>query len=236
MEIFFNEDRADATSIAYPDYTLQDILYIVPSGLTAEDTSVADPMEEGTVYKITVLNTAVKDADADYTGPFGGTVQTGYKVSDILAAAGLEAANVDVQAISLGESTTTTIPFDQFTERYIVPTDSKDRGAYTVGRSQVYGDVTINVGCYVLGENALFYVPDSATEEAGLALTDVLARVGLTDIAAINIICSDGYSEVIDAADLDGVGIFHVDDRIDTNSVAYPQYTLQDVVTIEVLK
>ena len=158
------------------------------------------------------------------------------RVSDILKAAELENAKVDVQAVSLGDSATTTIPFDQFVERFIVPVDSKDRGAYTVGTNQEYGAVTINCGCYVLGENILLYVPESYTNEAGLPLADVLAKVGITECTAVNVICADGYSETIEAADLEGVCIFHNDGRIDTNSVAYPDYTLQDAVKIEVVK
>ena len=191
---------------------------------------------EGTVYKITVANTAVTELEENFVGPFGGTVQTGFRVSDILKAAELENAKVDVQAISLGDSATTTIPFDQFVERFIVPVDSKDRGAYTVGTNQEYGAVTINCGCYVLGENILLYVPESYTNEAGLPLADVLAKVGITECTAVNVICADGYSETIEAADLEGVCIFHNDGRIDTNSVAYPDYTLQDAVKIEVVK
>ncbi len=235
VEIFFNEGRTDATSIAYPDYTLQNILYVVPHGVEKDKTADVE-VAEGTVYKITVANTAVTELEENFVGPFGGTVQTGFRVSDILKAAELENAKVDVQAISLGDSATTTIPFDQFVERFIVPVDSKDRGAYTVGTNQEYGAVTINCGCYVLGENILLYVPESYTNEAGLPLADVLAKVGITECTAVNVICADGYSETIEAADLKGVCIFHNDGRIDTNSVAYPDYTLQDAVKIEVVK
>jgi|GEM_PF-865487 len=235
VEIFFNEGRTDATSIAYPDYTLQNILYVVPHGVEKDKTADVE-VAEGTVYKITVANTAVTELEENFVGPFGGTVQTGFRVSDILKAAELENAKVDVQAVSLGDSATTTIPFDQFVERFIVPVDSKDRGAYTVGTNQEYGAVTINCGCYVLGENILLYVPESYTNEAGLPLADVLAKVGITECTAVNVICADGYSETIEAADLEGVCIFHNDGRIDTNSVAYPDYTLQDAVKIEVVK
>ena len=235
VEIFFNEGRTDATSIAYPDYTLQNILYVVPHGVEKDKTADVE-VAEGTVYKITVANTAVKDLEENFVGPFGGTVQTGFRVSDILKAAELENAKVDVQAVSLGDSATTTIPFDQFVERFIVPVDSKDRGAYTVGTNQEYGAVTINCGCYVLGENILLYVPESYTNEAGLPLADVLAKVGITECTAVNVICADGYSETIEAADLEGVCIFHNDGRIDTNSVAYPKDSLRDAVKIEVVK
>ena len=235
VDIFFNEGRTDASSIAYPDYTLQNILYIVPHGVEKDKTADVE-VAEGTVYKITVANTAVTELEENFVGPFGGTVQTGYRVSDILKAAEIDIAKADVQAVSLGDSATTTIPFDQFVERFIVPVDSKDRGAYTVGTNQEYGAVTINCGCYVLGANILLYVPESYTNEAGLPLADVLAKVGITECTAVNVICADGYSETIEAADLEGVCIFHNDGRIDTNSVAYPEYTLQDAVKIEVVK
>ena len=96
--------------------------------------------------------------------------------------------------------------------------------------------MTINCGCYVLGANILLYVPESYTNEAGLPLADVLAKVGITEFSAVNVICADGYSETIEAADLEGVCIFHNDGRIDTNSVAYPEDTLRDTVKIEVVK
>ena len=235
VEIFFNEGRTDATYLPDSKYTLKDILYIVPNGVEKDKTADVE-VAEGTVYKITVANTAVTELEENFVGPFGGTVQTGYRVSDVLKAAEIDIAKADVQAVSLGDSATTTIPFDQFVERFIVPVDSKDRGAYTVGTNQEYGAVTINCGCYVLGANILLYVPESYTNEAGLPLADVLAKVGITEFSAVNVICADGYSETIEAADLEGVCIFHNDGRIDTNSVAYPEYTLQDAVKIEVVK
>ena len=235
VNIYFKDGRPVADSIAYAGYTLDDLLYIVPHGVEKDKTADVE-VAEGTVYKITIANTAVTELEENFVGPFGGTVQTGFRVSDILKAAELENAKVDVQAVSLGDSATTTIPFDQFVERFIVPVDSKDRGAYTVGTNQEYGAVTINCGCYVLGENILLYVPESYTNEAGLPLADVLAKVGITECTAVNVICADGYSETIEAADLEGVCIFHNDGRIDTNSVAYPDYTLQDAVKIEVVK
>ena len=235
VEIFFNEGRTDATYLPDSKYTLKDILYIVPNGVEKDKTADVE-VAEGTVYKITVANTAVTELEENFVGPFGGTVQTGYRVSDILKAAEIDIAKADVQAVSLGDSATTTIPFDQFVERFIVPVDSKDRGAYTVGTNQEYGAVTVNCGCYVLGANILLYVPESYTNEAGLPLADVLAKVGITEFSAVNVICADGYSETIEAADLEGVCIFHNDGRIDTNSVAYPEDTLRDTVKIEVVK
>ena len=236
VNIYFDDKGgAVADSILYAGYTLNDILYIVPHGLTAENAAEFELPEDG-VVKITVANSALKEAEPDYKGPFGGTVQTGYKVSDILAAAGLTEAVESVKAISLGESAPTDIPYDQFIERYIVPNDSKDRGAYTVGQSQAYGQVTINCGCYVLGENILLFVPDAAADQAtGIALTDILARLGI-EYTAINVICSDGFSETIDAADLAEVKIYHVGENVDVDSVLYAGYTLADAVTIEIIK
>ena len=236
VSIFFSESgTADATYLPDKKYTLMDILYIVPHGLTAETAAEFEVPEDG-IAKITVVNSAVKNAEPDYVGPFGGTVQEGYKVSDILAAAELTEAVESVKAISLGESATTEIPYDQFIERYIVPKDSKDRGAYTVGRSQAYGQVTINVGCYVLGDNILLYVPDSAADkDTGIALTAILAKLGV-EYTGVHVICSDGFDEVIEAEDLEGIKIYHVGENVDVDSVKYAGSTLADTVAIEILK
>ena len=235
VAIFFNEGRVDATSIASAPWTLWDILYIVPHDLTPE-TAAEQELEEGTTYKLTIFNTAVKEAEPDYFGPSGGTIVAAYRGSDILAAAGLQDANVTVKAVSLGDSATTEIPFEEFAERYVAPNDSKDRGAYTVGRSQVYGNVTINVGVYMFGDTGLFFVPENVTDENRLALTDVLARLGIADYTAVKVICDDGFSETIDAADLEGICIYHLADRIDTDSFMYAPDTLRNTVTIEIYK
>ena len=240
VALFFEGERVDASSIAYAPYTLMNIEYIVPHGLEAENAAEFE-VEEGKVAKITVVNTVAAAAEPDFFGPSGGTVQTGYRVSDVLAAAGLENAGGTVTAISFGDGSnalhaTKEIAFADFAERYIVPNDSKDRGAYTVGRNQAYNDVTINVGCYVLGENILLFIPDSAADKAtGILLSDVLTLLGV-EYTAVNVVCSDGFSEVIDAADMDDVKIYHVKGKVDVDSVAYAGYTLADAVSIEILK
>ena len=149
VEIFFTEDksRVDATSIMYPEYTLQDILYIVPHGVDAEN--LPADVAENTVYKITIFNTAVKETEAD---------------------------------------------------------------------------------------SALLYVPEDATQEAGRPFTEILEGLGLSDAAAINVICADGYSEEIDAADIPDAYIFHNGESIDATSIMYPEYTLQNAAKIEIVK
>ena len=234
VKIFFNENRVDATSIAYPTYSLQNILYILPEGVN-RDAAESYETKEGTVYKITVANTAMGGQEADTKTFLGGSVQTGYAVPDILKAAGIDSKET-VRAVSAGDASTTEMTMEAFLNKYIVPNDSKDRGAYTVGPEQQYGDVTISVGCYAMGKDILFYVPDWATQEAGVSLKDMLEKLEINDYTAVNVICSDGYSELIEAADLESVYIFHLDGRIDTNSVAYPTYTLQNAVVIEILK
>lgn len=234
VEIFFNEERVDATSIAYPTFTLQDILYIVPEGMV-KDTAAETEVEDDTIYKITVANTAMKGVEADTKTFLGGSVQTGYAVADILKAAGIDSKET-VKAVSAGDASTTEMTMDAFLNKYIVPNDSKDRGAYTVGPEQQYGDVTISVGCYAMGKDILLFVPDWATQEAGVSLKDMLEKLEINDYTAVKVICADGYSEEIDAADMDAVYIFHLDGRVDTSSIAYPDFTLQNAVTIEILK
>ena len=236
VEIFFTEDgsRMDATSIAYPEYTLQDILYIVPHGV--EKDKLPETVEDGIVYKITVFNTAVKESETDMIYPHGGSAQVGYKAQEVLAALEIGGSIGDVTTISRGDSAPVTCTADEFLARYIVLNDSKDRGPYTVGQNQTKGNVTLNVVLFDMGDYAMVYVPDDATKEAGLGIADILEKLGLADAKAVNVVCSDGYSEEIDAADFADAGIFHNDDRIDATSIAYPQYTLENAVKIEILK
>lgn len=245
VEIFFQEDgvHMDATSIAYPEDTLKNIQYIVPHGMDPEN--LPETVEDNTVYKITVFNTAVMNYDEatktanptepDMIYPHGGTAQVGYKVTEVLAALGLEAKG-DVTTISIGDSASVTCTAEEFLERYIVPNDSKDRGPYTVGQNQEKGNVTQNVVLFDLGDAAILYVADSATEEAGLAYTTILEKLGITDAKAINVICGDGYNEEIEAADFADAFIFHKDDRIDSTSIAYAGDTLKNTVKVEILK
>ena len=85
-------------------------------------------------------------------------------------------------------------------------------------------------------DSALFLVPDDATQEAGLAVSDLLEKLGITDVKAINVVCADGYAEEIDAEDIKDVFFFHLEDRIDATSIAYPGYTLNNAVKIEIVK
>lgn len=236
VEIFFTEDgsRMDATSIAFPEYTLQDILYIVPHGV--EKDKLPETVEDGIVYKITVFNTAVKETETDMIYPHGGSAQVGYKAEEVVAALKIGGAIGDVTTISRGDSAPVTCTADEFLARYIVLNDSKDRGPYTVGQNQDKGNVTQNVVLFDMGDYAMVYVPDDATKEAGLGIADILEKLGLADAKAVNVVCSDGYSEEIEAADFADAGIFHNDDRIDATSIAFPQYTLENAVKIEILK
>ena len=240
VEIFFTEDgsRMDATSIAYKDkgYTLTDIQYIVPHGVTKEAAENAGGYALKTVYKITVFNTAVKGSEPDMIYPHGGSAQTGYKAEEVLAALGIGGSIGDVTTISIGDSAPVTCTADEFLARYIVLNDSKDRGPYTVGRNQDKGNVTLNVVLFDMGDVAVVYVPENTTKEAGLGISDILEKLGITDAKAINVVCEDGYSEEIEAADFAAAAIFYNGDRIDATSIAYPQYTLENAAKIEILK
>ncbi len=230
VELFFNDGRVDCTSIAYPSDTLHDILYIVPTGMTKESEAPSG------VSKITVFNTAIADMDADMYSVFGGTVQSGIAVKDLVE--GLELEKTDaVKCISYLDGASGTQAYDDFMNRYMILTDSKDRGAYVIGKGQTYGEAILNSAYFVIGQDTLVYVPASATKDEGaLNIGDALTACGYTDVAGVKVICEDGYSEEIDAADLAGLTIFHNEDRIDTTSVAYPDQTLQSVVKIEVIK
>ena len=240
VNIYFSEaGLAVADSVAWEGYTLDDLLYIVPHGLTAENAAEFE-LEEGKTAKITVVNTIANYAEPDFFGPSGGTVQTGYKVSDILEALMMNAPVETVKAISFGDGSNklhaaTEIDYNDFVQRYFVPEDDKGRGGYTVGRTQVYGDVTINVGCYVLDEDVLLYVPESAADkETGIALLDILNALGI-EFKAVSVVCSDGFSEIITKEDLEGIKIYHSGENVDVDSFAYAPYTLMDVETIQIL-
>lgn len=249
VNIYFNEGRVDADSIAWPGYTITDIQYIVPNGVDKDNLPEA---EDGTVYKITVLNTAIQevteknnnsyvakriDTDAEIVIPVKGSAQVGYKVSEILDKLELKGYK-EVTTVSLLDGQPWTCSFDDFLVKYIVENDAKWRGPYTVGRTQKRNEFTTNVEVFVLDNDGIVYVQEDATKEAGLSVADVLEKMGAKDVKAINVVCADGYHEQIDAADLDKVFLFHNDDRIDATSIAYADkgYTLENAVKIEILK
>ena len=244
VNIYFNEGRVDADSIAYAGYTLTDILYIGPHGVDKDN---LPETEEGVVYKLTILNTAIKtydaatktatqnDTDAEIVIPVKGSAQVGYKVTEILDALGIKGYK-EVTTVSLYDGQTWTCSFEDFLAKYVVEQDAKYRGPYTVGRTQKRNEFTTNVEVFVLDNDAIVYVQEDATKEAGLSVADVLEKMGVTDVKAINVVCADGYSEEIDAADIANVFLFHNDDRIDSTSIAFPEYTLENAVKIEILK
>lgn len=247
VNIYFNEGRVDADSIAWKGYTITDIQYIVPHGVDKDN---LPETEENTVYKITVVNsgvldvteksdnsykTALSETDAEILFPNKGSAQVGYKVTEILKALELDGYK-SVTTISSGDSASVTCTFDEFKERYIVENDSKDRGPYTTGKNQARGEMTTNVLLFAMDNDAMVYVPQTATQEAGVPVGDLLEKLGVTDAKAINVICNDGYNEIIDAEDIKDVFIFHLEDRIDVTSIAYTGYTLKNAVKIEILK
>ena len=244
VNIYFNDGRVDADSIKYKGETLRDILYIVPHGVDKDN---LPETEDGTVYKITVLNNAIKtydeatktanqnDTDDEIVIPVKGSAQVGYKVTEILDKLELKGYK-EVTTVSLLDGQTWSCSFDDFLAKYIVEQDAKFRGPYTVGRTQKRNEFTTNVEVFVLDNDGIVYVQDDATEEAGLSVADVLQKMGVTDAKAVNVVCSDGYSNQTEAADLEKIFLFHKDGRIDGTYLPDPKYTLEDVVKIEILK
>ncbi|MBQ6292590.1 MAG: acid shock protein [Lachnospiraceae bacterium] len=247
VNIYFNEGRVDADSVAWPGYTITDIQYIVPHGVDKDN---LPETEDGIVYKITVLNTAILevtekksdsyltaklDTDDEIVIPVKGSAQVGYKVTEVLDALELKGYK-EVTTVSLLDGQTWTCSFDDFLAKYIVEQDAKYRGPYTVGRTQKRGEFTTNVEVFVLDSDGIVYVQDDATEEAGLSVADLLEKMGATGVKAINVVCSDGYSNQTDAADLDKIFLFHKDGRIDATYLPDPKYTLEGAVKIEILK
>lgn len=235
--------RVHANCIEWPDYPLMDIQFIVATGYDENST----PAEEG-ITKINFANNGVGVLDAENTkasetvvlvegatvkAPLGGSTQNGYPVADLLAAMGVPACET-VTAISYVDGSTLDQTYDDFIQKFIVLTDSKDRAPYTVGTVQPYGNVVKNTGYFVMGDSVLLCVPATATKEQGICMNDVLAALGIEGVTAANVVCSDGYSEEIDAEDFADLFIFYNEDKVDTSSIAYPEYTLGDAAYIEI--
>lgn len=229
VELFYTDaGTIDSSSVAYPEYTLMNIQYIAVADLTA-DTQV----EEGKVAKLNIFanGAGVMGEEAAAEGYFGGNLYNCYKVSDLLAACEIPESET-VTSISYKDGASAEQPYAEFIQKYISLDTGKDRQPWTLGKVQARNDYIANAGYYVLGNNAIAYVPDACVQGSGLKLTDILATMGMEAAAECQIVCADGYAEVVEAEDFAQVELFHIDGRVDSSSVAYPTYTLMNVMYI----
>ena len=79
---------------------------------------------------------------------------------------------------------------------------------------------------------ALVYVPGVEVMPDGYSVVDLFEAVGMAKASAYKFTCADGWAEEIDAQDLDQVKIFINEGRVDATSIAYPDYTLMNILTI----
>lgn len=219
----------DSNSAAYPEYTLSNIAYITPV-----DQEKDAELEAGVIYKLNIFENSVGviGTEPTHEGYWGGKMINSYKISELLAACEL-AEGTTVQYVSYKDGATKDEDYALFAQKYIsVEADDKDRQPWTMGKAQAKNDYLANIG-YILWDNTgLVYVPETYTEDAGMALTDLLAALGYAEATACQLVCSDGFAETIQAADFSKVTLYCNDGVIDGTSVAYAGSALMGLMYI----
>ena len=111
---------------------------------------------------------------------------------------------------------------------------SKGNDAYTLGKAQPYGAVLKATGQYIFDNAAIVYVPPVDVMPDGYSIPELFKLVGMVEAEEYDFTCADGYTETIHKDDLAEVRIFinAAGDGVDATSIAYPDYTLQDILTI----
>ena len=68
----------------------------------------------------------------------------------------------------------------------------------------------------------------------GYSVPDLFKAIGMVEAKAYKFTCADGWAEEIDAEDLANVKIFinAAGDGVDATSIAYPDYTLMNILEI----
>lgn len=228
VNIFFNEETGtlDATSIAYAGYTLGNIKYIIPTGLEQG----AEAPAEG-IAKINVFANGVADLTA-VDAYYGGSTPEAFSVKELLESVGMT-TGTSVTITSYLDDDPETIDFENFAQRYITLDNSKERQPYTLGKVQPKSEYVKNAGYFVIDNtNAILYVPETYVEGAGMALTDVLAFLGMENAKEVDLVCNDGYTETVTADKFAEVQLMHISGRLDATSVANPGYTLYNTLYI----
>ena len=210
-----DSDTIDATSIAYAGY-----------GLTPE----SEPLE-GICHIVVMPNAVgVLDEEPAELMNYGGTVYAAYPVTDVLAKAEIEPSAV--KAISYKDGFTFEYDAELFQKLFICLDTKNKNDAFTCGKDQVRDQLCKAAGQYIFADAALVYVPGVEVLPDGYAVEDLFKAVGMAEAKSYNFTCADGYTEEIFAEDLAKCKIFINEDRVDATSIAYPAYTLQDILSI----
>ena len=228
VEIFFSEESnsIECTSIAFSPYTLQNLQYIIPTGMEQGAEAPAEGVAKINVFATGAANLTAVDAY------YGGSTPEAFSVKELLEMVGMTSGS-EVTITSYLDDDPETIPYDNFAQRYITLDNSKERQPYTLGKVQPKSEYVKNAGYFVIdGTNAILYVPETYVEGAGMPLTDVLAFLGMEKAASVDIVCADGYVENVTADKFAEVTLFHTAGRLDANSVANPEYTLMNTLYI----
>ena len=197
-QIFWNKDGGvDATSIAYPTYSLMNIQYIVPTGLTQE----SELPEEGIVKINVALNMqGVLDVEPPYAENYAGTWYSSWSVADLLARYDI-AVEGDVVATAYTDGFSKTESVESFAAKYIAyqaPKDDKlNKEYFTLGRTQAKNDGVTNVGTYVLKKDCFAFIPGG-----GLNLGELLEKIDFQEAADYILTYADGKEEIKTFAEL----------------------------------
>lgn len=179
--------------------TVENPLYVYPtfSG------NVADVvLEEGIVYKMTVINDAkgVYGVEAPYSENRAGTFYDSWSAADLMAKFDVPVEG-SVKEISWKDGYTVEDSAEHFASIYIAfqaPTKKGDQKDYFgLGRNLARNAGVNNVGYYVFSEAAFAYIP-----EAGLSVAEAFATVDMAETASYELTYADGKTESVAAADV----------------------------------
>ena len=222
------EGTIDAASIAYAGYGLTDIRYIVPEGTEKG----AEPVDG--INQIVVMPNAdgILGVEPPVILPYGGNIYEGYAVAAVLEKAGI--TSTTCKAISYKDGATYDYDMENLMKVYFSIDHSKGNDAYTLGKAQPYGAVLKAAGQYIFDNAAIVYVPPVDVMPDGYSIPELFKLVGMVEAEEYDFTCADGYTETIHKDDLAEVRIFinAAGDGVDATSIAYPDYTLQEILTI----
>ena len=195
-------------------------------------TKESEPVEG--ICQIVVMPNAegVLDTEPAEDMNYGGTLYAAYPVADVLAKAGIETTTA--KAISYKDGYIFNYDIDTFMKVYICLDTKNKNDAFTCGKAQVRDQLCKAAGQYIFDDAALVYVPGVEVMPDGYSVTDLFKTVGMMEAKAYKFTCADGWAEEIDAEDLAEVKIFinAAGDGVDATSIAYPDYTLMNILEI----
>ena len=205
---------------------LMTIKYIIPTGMEQGAEAPAEGIAKINVFATGAANLTAVDAY------YGGSTPEAFSVKELLEMVGMTSGS-EVTITSYLDDDPETIPYDNFAQRYITLDNSKERQPYTLGKVQPKSEYVKNAGYFVIDNtNAIIYVPETYVEGAGMALTDVLAFLGMENATSVEIVCADGWSEVVTADKFGEISLYNDAGRLDATSVANPGYSLMNTLYI----